>query len=64
MLRLSKPRIWNVFIPGNAELENETEFEAWMLQVAEHTTEDLDKITVFRFYCLLDYIKDKNSSNG
>jgi hypothetical protein len=61
MLRLSKPNLWNVFIAGNAELEMETGFEQFLFEVAEHTKEDLDKITVFRFYSLLDYIKNKNS---
>jgi hypothetical protein len=64
MLRLSKPKLWNVFMTGNAELEMETGFEQFLFEVAEHTKEDLDKITVFRFYSLLDYIKNKNSSNG
>jgi hypothetical protein len=45
---------------GNAELEMEVGFEDFMFMVAEHTNEDLDKITVFRFYSLLDYIKSKN----
>jgi hypothetical protein len=49
---------------GNAELEMEKGFEQFLFEVAEHTKEDLDKITVFRFYSLLDYIKNKNSSNG
>jgi hypothetical protein len=62
MLRLSKPNLWNVFIDGNAELEMETGFEQFLFEVAEHTKEDLDKITVFRFYSLLDYIKNKNSN--
>ena len=61
MLRLSKPNLWNVHLPNNAELEMEVTFEEFMFQVAEHTSEDLDKITVFRFYSLLDYIKNKNS---
>ena len=61
MLRLSKPNLWNVFMAGNAELEMETGFEQFLFEVAEHTKEDLDKITVFRFYSLLDYIKNKNS---
>ena len=61
MLRLSKHKIWNVHIPGNAELENETGFELFMLEVSEHTNQNLDEITVFRFYSLLDYIKNKNS---
>ena len=64
MLRLSKPNLWNVFIPGNAELEMETGFEQFLFEVAEHTKEPLDKITVFRFYSLLDYIKNKNKANG
>jgi hypothetical protein len=62
MLRLSKPNLWNVFMDGNAELEMETGFEQFLFEVAEHTKEDLDKITVFRFYSLLDYIKNKNSN--
>ena len=62
MLRLSKPSLWNVHMQGNAELEMETGFEDFMFLVAEHTNEDLDKITVFRFYSLLDYIKNKNKT--
>lgn len=60
MLQLSKPSIWNVYLPNNAELEMETGFEDFMFLIAEHTNEDLDKITVFRFYSLLNYIKGKN----
>jgi hypothetical protein len=62
MLRMSKPSLWNVHMEGNAELEMETGFEDFMFLVAEHTNEDLDKITVFRFYSLLDYIKSKNTN--
>jgi hypothetical protein len=62
MLRLSKPNLWNVHISGNAELEMETGFEDFMFMVAEHTKEDLEKITVFRFYSLLNYIKSKNKN--
>lgn len=62
MLRLSKPSVWNVYIHGNAELEHETGFENFLFTVSEHTNEDLDKMTVYRFYCLLDYIKGKNKN--
>jgi hypothetical protein len=62
MLRMSKPSIWNVHIIGNAELEMEVGFEDFIFQVSEHTNEDLDKITVFRFYSLLDYIKSKGKN--
>tara|TARA_Y100000310_G_scaffold331124_1_gene404143 strand:+ start:327 stop:623 length:297 start_codon:yes stop_codon:yes gene_type:complete len=64
MLRLSKPNLWNVHLPHNMELEMETQFEQWLFEIQEHTKEDLDKITVFRFYSLLDYIKNKNNSDG
>jgi len=64
MLRLSKPSVWNVYMNGNAELEHEVGFEYLMFSVAEHTNEDLDNITVFRFYALLDHIKNKNKANG
>lgn len=61
MMRLSKPSVWNVHLPDNAELEMETGFESFMFLIAEHTNEDLDKITVFRFYSLLNHIKQKNT---
>jgi hypothetical protein len=62
MLRLSKPKVWNVYITGNAELEYEVGFEGFLFEVAEHTKEDLDKITVFKFYSLLDHIKNKGNN--
>jgi len=49
---------------GNAELEHEVGIEYLMFSVAEYTKEDLDNITVFRFYALLDHIKNKNKANG
>ncbi len=61
MMRLSKPSVWNVHLPDNAELEMETGFESFMFLIAEHTNEDLDKITVFRFYSLLTHIKSKST---
>ena len=64
MLRLSKPNLWNVFMKNNAELEFENGFESFMFYVAEWTKEDLNIITLYRFYGLLDYIKEKNKPNG
>jgi hypothetical protein len=31
------------------------------MAVKEHTTEDLSKITTFRFYTLIGYLKNKNN---
>ncbi len=59
MLRLSKPRNWNVYTPNNAELQEDVGFEAYLFIVAEHTKEDVNTMTVFRFYSLIDYIKNK-----
>jgi len=60
---LINPTYWNLNIENSAEKEIELSFEAFMLAVREHTTEDLENITTFRFYSLLDYIK-KKQSNG
>jgi len=64
MLRLSKPRVWNMYIENNAELEEDINFEEFVFSVSEHTSEDVNKMTVFRFYSLLDHIKKKNKDNG
>lgn len=63
LLALDTPNIWNINTAGNMEVEMETEFEKFMLTVGEHTKEKLDEITVFRFYALLGYIKEKNKPN-
>jgi hypothetical protein len=60
---LINPTYWNLNIENSAEKEIELSFEEFMLSVREHTTEDLENITTFRFYSLLDYIK-KKQSNG
>lgn len=57
---LNLPNTWNINSPRNMEVEMETEFEMFMLAVGEHTTEQIDTITVFRFYALLGFIKEKN----
>ncbi len=59
MLRLSKPRNWNVYTPNNAELEEDVGFESYLFLVGEHTGEDVNTMTVFRFCSLIDYIKNK-----
>tara|TARA_R110000824_G_scaffold395070_5_gene595375 strand:- start:3061 stop:3306 length:246 start_codon:yes stop_codon:yes gene_type:complete len=61
LLRLINPNYWNLNIDQNAEKDIELGFEEFMLTVKEHTTEDLDNITTFRFYSLLDYIKKKQN---
>lgn len=60
LLMLDLPNVWNVNHANNMEVEMETEFEMFMLSVGEHTNERVDEITVFRFYALLAYIKEKN----
>jgi hypothetical protein len=62
-LRLINPTYWNLNIDNSAEKEIELGFEEFMLTVREYTTEDLENITTFRFYSLLDYIK-KKQNNG
>jgi hypothetical protein len=47
----------------SADKQIELNFEEFMLTVREHTSEDLENITTFRFYSLLDYIK-KKQNNG
>lgn len=64
LLRLTKPKVWNIYIKGNEELNMETGFEKFIFFVQEHTTINIDNISLFRFYSLLDYIKEKNEQNG
>lgn len=60
MLMINKPNNWNVFRKGNLEIEMEVDFEKFMFAVSEHTNKNIDNITVFGFYSLTGYIKEKN----
>ena len=61
LLKLITPNHWNLNIDDNAEKSLELGFEEFMLSVKEHTQEDLENITTFRFYTLLDFIKKKKN---
>lgn len=63
MLMMDIPNNWNVNSKGNMEVEMEVEFEKFLMSVAEHTTENMSEITVFKFYSLIQYIKEKNVKN-
>ena len=64
MLSKDIPNIWNIHLKGNMEIEMEVEFEKFLFAISEHTKEDMDKITVFRFDSLVDFIIEKNQNNG
>ena len=53
---------WNIHKVGNMEIQMETEFYKFMIAIGEHTKERLEEITVFKFYALLGYIKEKNKA--
>ena len=60
LLQMEGQNIWNVNQKGNMEVQMETDFEKFLISVSEHTKEDINKITVFRFYALIEFIKEKN----
>jgi len=61
LLRHITPNHWNLNYKNNQEKTIELNFEEFMLAVKDQTTEDLENITTFRFYTLIDYIKNKNN---
>lgn len=64
MLSLRTPNVWNTNVTGNMEVETEVEFEKFLVSLSEHTNENLEEITVFRFYSLIDLLKEKYSKDG
>lgn len=59
MLEMRKPNVWNIFAPENMEIAMEVDFEKFLIAVSEHTNEKIDEITTFRFYALIDFLKEK-----
>lgn len=62
ILLLNPPRSWNVYVAGNMEIEMEVEFEKFLISVSEHTNENIETISVFKFNVLVDYLKEKNKN--
>ena len=60
LLRLSTPSVWNIYEPGNAEVEIEVGFEQLILNLSEKTRLDVDSLSVFQFYTLLNSFKNGN----
>ena len=63
LLRLLTPNVWNVHIKGNMEIAMENGSEEFLIGVSEHFNLDIDRITVGRFYNILEYLK-KKEKNG
>ena len=65
MLYMETPNAWNINKADNMEIEMETEFAKFLYTISEHTNEDVNEITVFSFYALTDFIKEKQpKQNG
>ena len=56
---MNEPRKWNVNHKGNMEVKMEVDFEMWLFAISEQTSENLNEITIIRFYSLINYIKSK-----
>lgn len=59
ILQLYKPNVWNVYVSGNMEREMEVEFEKFLINIADHTHSVVDEISTFKFYSMLEYLKEK-----
>lgn len=64
MLEMDNPNIWNVNVRGNLDVEMEKNYEKFILSVSENTNLNVDEMNVFRFYSLIEHIKEKNRGNG
>ena len=60
ILQLHKPSSWNIYVSGNMEREMEIEFEKFLINVNENSNNDIDEVTVFRFYSTIEHLKDKH----
>jgi len=60
MLRLSRPKSFNIYEEGNEELAMTNGFYRFVFLVEEHTTRDIRKMPTTEVYALLDLIEEKN----
>ncbi len=62
ILKLLNPNAWNVYIKNNIEIDIDKKYEELLLTVSNHTNEDLAKISTFRFYVVINRIKEQNKN--
>ena len=60
LLDLTAPNNWNIHIEGNAAIQMDSDFEMLMISVGSQTNEDLERISIKKFYYLLNFLKEKN----
>jgi hypothetical protein len=60
MLRLSKPKSFNIYEEGNEELAMTNGFHSFMFTVGEYTNKDISKMPTTEAYSLFDWIEEKN----
>jgi len=64
LLTEQSPNVWNINTDGNMEIKMEVEFKKFMFSIKEHTNIKVEKLTIFEFYTLLDYLKTKKNKDG
>lgn len=63
MLSMNTPSSWNINAKDNMERRMEIDFEKYLFAVAEHTKIDVEEVSVYRFYALEEFIREKLSKN-
>jgi hypothetical protein len=62
ILEVFPPHVWNINQPNNMEVFMEVDFRKFLFSVSEHTNKDVEDLSVFDFYALIDHIKEKYPS--
>lgn len=64
MLEIFKPQNWNIYRPGNMEIEHEVGGEKYVLAIESHIGKSLEYSTVFEFYSAVEFLKEKAKVNA
>lgn len=61
---LQDPQFWNLHVKDNAEVGYEVGFEKLLIAISERTNERVDEISTFRFYAMMEYLKESAPKTG
>ena len=64
LLEVTRPNIWNVNMTGNMETVMEVDFDKTLVSISIHAKQNVDDITVFRYFSILDYLQEQNRNAG
>lgn len=63
ILEMDKPNVWNVWSENNMDRMMEVDFAKFGIAVSRETKQDLENMTIFKFYTAVELLEEEKPQN-